>query len=89
MQKKLKLGKLEISSEEVIDRSQLSNIFGGSGSGGSGENGWCYLIGSGNSHIDTLDSFHPDLSQSQIRQYAASMCLNLQPTCERSECTFQ
>ncbi|MCE7058181.1 hypothetical protein LZF95_26090 [Algoriphagus sp. AGSA1] len=33
--KKLKLGKLELTSEEFLDRNELTNIFGGSGSGPS------------------------------------------------------
>ncbi|MBN7818036.1 hypothetical protein [Algoriphagus pacificus] len=32
---KLKLGKLELSKEEVLDRNELTNIYGGSGSGPS------------------------------------------------------
>lgn len=33
--KKLKLGKFNLLSEEVLQRSQLAAIYGGSGSGGS------------------------------------------------------
>ncbi|MFD2036241.1 hypothetical protein ACFSKL_15665 [Belliella marina] len=33
--KKLNLGKLKLASEEVLQRSQLAGIYGGSGSGGS------------------------------------------------------
>lgn len=84
MKKKLKLGKLEITSEEVIERSQLSNVFGGSG--GSGGGGYCVLLGSGNSIIDTLNNFDPNLSEHDIRYRVGNMCLNLQPTCKTWQC---
>lgn len=85
MKKKLKLGKLEIASEEVIERSQLSNIFGGSG---GSVTGWCYLIGSDNSVIDTLDSFDPNLSQSEISLQVGAMCYNMRPVCQNYQCNF-
>ncbi|MBN7818030.1 hypothetical protein [Algoriphagus pacificus] len=86
MKKKLKLGKLEIASDEVIERSQLSTIFGGSG--GSGVDGYCYLLGSNLDVIDTLDSFDSTLSESQIRAAVESMCQNMYPVCQSTKCVL-
>lgn len=46
--KKLNLGKLKLVSEEVLQRSQMANIYGGSGSGAS-----CYL------QCDNWTNFRP------------------------------
>lgn len=42
--KKLSLGKLRLSGKEVLERSQLVSIYGGSGGSGSEECSVCYLF---------------------------------------------
>ncbi|REG84536.1 hypothetical protein [Algoriphagus antarcticus] len=48
--KKLRLSKLKLTSEEVLDRNELTNIYGGSGSGPSSYCVSLYVIRSCNSN---------------------------------------
>ncbi|TXE06426.1 hypothetical protein [Algoriphagus aquimarinus] len=56
--KKLKLGKLELTSEEVLDRNELTNIYGGSGSGPSSYCISLYVTRSCNDHYGSQAGFN-------------------------------
>lgn len=57
--KKLKLQALQLGAKEVLSRSQLKEILGGDGSGGSGGTGWSYCTAKcpGTPHDNTCAGF--------------------------------
>jgi hypothetical protein len=74
--KKLSLEKLKMAAEDVLQRSQLAGVYGGSG-GGSGCS-VCYLYNSSMQLIQTLSSAgHCN---------AGPICFNLRPWCHTWSC---
>lgn len=57
--KKLNLGKLKLASEEVLQRSQLASIYGGTAIGAF-STGSCTLTCSGQGGQHNVNSCHPD-----------------------------
>ena len=82
--KKFNLGKLKLASDEVLQRNQMSNIYGGSGSGGSSDNCCVHMreagtnayIGStcGHSYMDAVGWYHMGSHTQDGSQWVSGYC---------------
>lgn len=66
--KKLNLEKLKLAAEDVLQRSQLAGIYGGSG-GSGGSCSTCYLYDEQKNLLETLNSAGPCSAEEVCNNY--------------------
>lgn len=74
--KKLNLEKLKLEEEDVLQRSQMGTIYGGSGGSSCSV---CYLYDTEGNVIDTLNPAPGECD-------AGPLCLSLRPLCHTWSC---